>query len=75
MNCLIYFWKEIEQNIMEKFVRLIAIILLLSTTTLFVIKIIVNIPISHRQLLIIFIVGIISFFWANWREGRKEKKK
>lgn len=60
---------------MEKFVRLIAFILLLSTTTIFVLKIIVNIPISHKQLFIIFIVGMISFFWANWREGRKEKKK
>ncbi len=59
---------------MEKFVRLIAFILLLSTTTIFVLKIIVNIPISHKQLFIIFIVGMISFFWANWREGRKEKR-
>jgi len=57
---------------MEKFVRILAFILLLGTTAIFIMKIFTSLPIAHSHLFILFMVGVISLFWANWRENRKE---
>lgn len=58
---------------MEKFIRILALILLLSTTAIFVFKIFVNIPVSHKHLFILFAVGVLSFFWANLRDSKNKK--
>lgn len=33
------------------------------------------IPISHKNLIILFIIGLISLAWANFREGVENQKK
>ena len=60
---------------MEKVVRIIAFILLLSTTTVFVLKIFIIVPIEKEQLLGLFLIGAISLLWANWRGSKKDNKK
>ncbi len=52
---------------MKNFVRILAFLLLIGTTIIFILKIKVNIPISHTHLLALFIIGAISLIWANKR--------
>jgi phosphate/sulfate permease len=58
---------------MRNFVRILAFVLLIGTTVIFVLKIKLNIPISHIHLIIFFIIGVISLFWANLRNKTSEK--
>ncbi|MFC2103997.1 hypothetical protein ACFLS4_01430 [Bacteroidota bacterium] len=58
---------------MRTLVRLIAFILLLGTTIIFILKIRLNVPISYTHLVIIFIIGAISLFWANLRGNISNK--
>jgi len=60
---------------MEKLVRILAMILLLGTTIFFVLKIFTEVPISHRNLFILFLIGVISLFWANLRGNKTDRKK
>lgn len=60
---------------MKNFVRIIAFLLLIGSTTLFVLKVFMDIPVSHGQLLILFAIGVISFFWANYKVGDDQPKK
>lgn len=60
---------------MEKLVRILAMILLLGTTAIFVLKIFIEIPVSHKHLFILFLIGAISFFWANLRGNKADENK
>jgi len=60
---------------MKNFVRILAFMLLLGSTFLFVLKIFMNIPISHGHLFILFIIGVVSFLWANYKIGENQSKK
>ena len=53
---------------MKNFVRFTAFFLLIVTTIIFILKIRMNIPISHLQLFILFGVGALSLTWANLRK-------
>jgi hypothetical protein len=57
---------------MKNFVRILAFLLLIGSTTLFVLKVFIPIPVSHLQLVIVFAVGVISFFWANHNVGNDQ---
>lgn len=58
---------------MITFVRILALILLLGTTGIFVLKIMFTIPIANTHLFILFIVGAISLLWANARGNKSEE--
>jgi len=58
---------------MNNFVRILAFILLIGSTIVFILKIKFNIPITHKQLIIFFIVGVISLFWANLRDSKNKE--
>ncbi|PLX10145.1 MAG: hypothetical protein C0597_17315 [Marinilabiliales bacterium] len=60
---------------MKNLVRILALILLLGTTIIFILKIFMIIPINYIQLIILFIIGAICLFWANWRESKTDTKK
>lgn len=60
---------------MKDFVRILAFLLMIGSTVLFVLKVFMQIPISHLQLLIVFGVGVISFFWANYNLDKDQSKK
>lgn len=59
---------------MKNFVRILSYILLLGTTITFVLKVKFVIPISYKQLIAVFVVGVISFFWAMLRETKSNQK-
>lgn len=60
---------------MKNFVRILAFLLLIGSTALFVLKVFIQIPVTHLQLLIVFVVGVISFFWANHNLDKDQSKK
>ena len=60
---------------MKNFVRILAFLLMIGSTLLFVLKVFMQIPVSHLQLLIVFAVGVISFFWANYNLDKDQSKK
>ncbi|MCB2194643.1 MAG: hypothetical protein KQH79_02225 [Bacteroidetes bacterium] len=60
---------------MKNFVRILAFLLMIGSTVLFVLKVFMQIPITHLQLLIVFAVGVISFFWANYNLDKDQSKK
>jgi hypothetical protein len=60
---------------MKNFVRILAFLLLIGSTALFVLKVFIQIPVTHLQLLIVFAVGVISFFWANHNLDKDSSKK
>jgi phosphate/sulfate permease len=53
---------------MKNFVRILAFLLLIGSTIIFILKIKINIPISHTHLLALFIIGAISLLWANKKD-------
>jgi hypothetical protein len=59
---------------MKNFVRIIGLILLLVSTTLFVLKIKYVIPVENLHLVILFIVGAACYFWANLRNKPKDER-
>ena len=59
---------------MKIFVRILAFLLLIGTTIIFILKVWVSIPISYKQLLALFIVGVVSMFWANLRGNESNQK-
>lgn len=60
---------------MKNLVRILGIILLLSSTALFIAKLFVIIAISHFHLAMIFLVGAVCNIWANWGNSEKEERK
>ena len=60
---------------MKIFVRIIAIVLLLGTTIIFVLKVRLHIPIAYKHLIGLFVLGAASLFWANFRESNSSRKK
>jgi|GEM_PF-4940425 len=59
---------------MKNFVRIIGFILVLSSTIMFVLKLMIFIPIENRHLLVLFIIGAICIIWANFRNKPKEER-
>lgn len=60
---------------MKNFVRIAGIILLLSSTVFFILKLWMVVPISHFQLGIIFLIGAVCNIWSNWGNKEKEERK
>lgn len=58
---------------MKNFVRILSYILLIGTTIIFVLKTKVLIPVSYRQLMLVFVVGVVSLFWATLRENKSNQ--
>jgi len=58
---------------MVKLVRILAFILLLGTTIVFVLKLKMTIPIEYKHLFMFFIIGAVSLLWANFREKTLDK--
>ncbi len=59
---------------MRNFVRIISFILLLGTTLVFVLKIVYPVPVSHKHLIILFLIGAISLLWTNYRDKSDNKE-
>jgi len=59
---------------MNTFVRILSYILLIVTTIIFVLKVKIVIPVSYKQLIIVFAVGVISLLWATLREDKNNKR-
>ncbi len=59
---------------MKTFIRILSYILLISITIIFVLKVKFVIPISYGQLIIVFIVGVISLFWAILQGDKPNKR-
>lgn len=60
---------------MTNFVRIVSYILMIGTTLVFVLKVKFIIPISYKQLIAVFILGVVSMFWANFRNNKVVKNK
>lgn len=60
---------------MINFVRYAGMILLLTVTAVFILKIKLVIPISYLSLMLIFLLGGICVVWANFRDKSEDKKK
>lgn len=58
---------------MNKLVRIIAFILLIGSTAIFVLKLKLSIPIGQKHLIAFFIIGAVSLLWANFRDKSIEK--
>lgn len=58
---------------MTNFVRILAFVLLVGATAVFVLKLKFNIPIGHKHLIAFFVIGAISLLWANLRDKASEK--
>ncbi|NOQ26066.1 MAG: hypothetical protein GQ564_11940 [Bacteroidales bacterium] len=58
---------------MKNFVRILAFVLLIGTTVVFVLKLKFNIPIEHKHLFAFFVIGAISLLWSNLRDKSSEK--
>lgn len=59
---------------MKIFIRVLAFILLLGTTIVFVLKVRMNIPISYTHLFVGFVVGALCLLWINFRESKENKR-
>ena len=60
---------------MIKLVRYLGITLLLGVTVIFLLKIKMIIPISYRNLIMLFLLGFISMIWANFRDKSVDKNE
>ncbi len=60
---------------MKNLVRILAFLLLIGSTAFFVLKVFMEIPVTHRQLLIVFAIGVVSFFWSNYNVDKDHSKK
>ena len=58
---------------MNKLVRIIAFILLIGSTVIFVLKLKFSIPIGQKHLITFFIIGAVNLVWANYRNKSIEK--
>jgi hypothetical protein len=58
---------------MTNFVRILAFVLLLGSTVVFVLKLKFNIPVGHNHLIAFFVIGAISLLWSNHRDKSSDK--
>jgi heme A synthase len=58
---------------MKNLVRIFAFLLLIGSTTIFVLKLMFNIPIAQKHLIIFFVLGAIILLWANSRDKGSDK--
>ncbi len=60
---------------MINLVRYLGMALLLGVTVIFVLKMKIIVPISYRNLILLFLLGGISMLWANFRDKSDDKNK
>lgn len=57
---------------MKTFVRILGIILLLLSASLMITSFFISIPVKFSYLLLVFIIGSVSFMWSNLRDNKKD---